>query len=401
MQTKYKILYRYVNETTKTAITCESDYNKTEKFITAQSKQNVTLSDAQKAVEDPTSVIDQDQINLWHQEATQENEQLMIENMANEEKANNLFVFNGTKKVYASKFIPSEYGYLVRDYTKIPEAQMPTDRNDFSKDFILLDGDKAGVGSTKVICKHKCLSKYFSTVTINPTNNFSFYPSIYNYIDSLIMFEYLAPERDNDGQYGEITFTVNSVNNPPTQIDPNTGITYTCTKSADGTDHTYNGSVIGIIDHTYNIPKTIFYSDKYINSDKLSKDLTNFTDSVTFQTSYTNRTGTHYYSNIGIPQTDYNAFLEEYDVKTCSKITITESNLVKYIIPEHEEPTGKEPYFIKDSYKKIEMSPWMSHSVHDSLESALQNVSKLVSMIGKENVKLIKYVPIDQFVKIK
>ena len=62
---------------------------------------------------------------------------------------------------------------------------------------------------------------------------------------------------------------------------------------------------------------------------------------------------------------------------------------------------GVAPYYIKDNYKKIEMSPWMIHSIHNSLESALQSARKIVSMIGMENVKLIKYVPIDQFVKLK
>lgn len=85
--------------------------------------------------------------------------------------------------------------------------------------------------------------------------------------------------------------------------------------------------------------------------------------------------------------------------------TRDENNLVHNItrceIPAHYEPSGKAPYIIKDNYKKIPLSPWILHSVHNSLESGLESARKLVSMIGIDNVKLIKYVPFDQFIEIK
>ena len=87
--------------------------------------------------------------------------------------------------------------------------------------------------------------------------------------------------------------------------------------------------------------------------------------------------------------------------KYYSSIDIQKENLTRYYIPAHYEPSGKAPYLIKDNYKKITMSPWILHSVHDSLTSGLDKARELVSMIGIENVKLIKTVPFDQFVKIK
>lgn len=62
---------------------------------------------------------------------------------------------------------------------------------------------------------------------------------------------------------------------------------------------------------------------------------------------------------------------------------------------------GEEPFFFKDTYKRIQGSPWMTHSICGSLEDALTKAKSLCGAIGKENVKLIKLVAFDQFLKIK
>ena len=82
-------------------------------------------------------------------------------------------------------------------------------------------------------------------------------------------------------------------------------------------------------------------------------------------------------------------------------LDVKRQNITRYVIPEHYEPANAAPYIVKDNYKKIPLSPWILHSVHNSLESGLEKARKLVSMIGLENVKLIKTVPFDQFIKIK
>jgi hypothetical protein len=84
-----------------------------------------------------------------------------------------------------------------------------------------------------------------------------------------------------------------------------------------------------------------------------------------------------------------------------ASLIVDQSNLTRYPIPAHYEPSGKAPYLIKDNYKKIPLSPWILHSVHNSLESGLEKARVLASMVGIDNVKLIKTVPFDQFVKIK
>ena len=84
-----------------------------------------------------------------------------------------------------------------------------------------------------------------------------------------------------------------------------------------------------------------------------------------------------------------------------TKFEITGNNITRCPIPEHYEQDGTAPYLIKDNYKKIPLSPWILHSVHNSLESGINKAKQLVAMIGINNVKLIKTVPFDQFVKIK
>lgn len=59
------------------------------------------------------------------------------------------------------------------------------------------------------------------------------------------------------------------------------------------------------------------------------------------------------------------------------------------------------PYVIKDSYVRIPMSPWCLSSCYGSLEAAIEKCKILVDMLGMENVKLIKVVPFDQFIRIR
>lgn len=61
----------------------------------------------------------------------------------------------------------------------------------------------------------------------------------------------------------------------------------------------------------------------------------------------------------------------------------------------------EEPYMIKDMYKRIPLSPWFTNCVTGSLDVALEKAKKLVSMIGKENVRIQKLVRFEQQIKIK
>lgn len=61
----------------------------------------------------------------------------------------------------------------------------------------------------------------------------------------------------------------------------------------------------------------------------------------------------------------------------------------------------EDPYLVKDTYRRINGSPWLMHCVSASLTSALEKAKTLCGMIGKENVKLIKVVAYDQYLTIK
>lgn len=82
-------------------------------------------------------------------------------------------------------------------------------------------------------------------------------------------------------------------------------------------------------------------------------------------------------------------------------VNITKDCIARKTVPGHYEEINEAPYLIKDTYTRIKLSPWFVNTTVGSLEAALIKARLLVEKIGLENVKLIKVVPFDQFVKIK
>ena len=78
------------------------------------------------------------------------------------------------------------------------------------------------------------------------------------------------------------------------------------------------------------------------------------------------------------------------------------SMLDTMIIPGHYEYDSSEsyPYIVKDCYERIKFSPWFVNSTCGSLEAAITKAKLLVDAVGIDNVKVIKNVPFDQFIKI-
>ena len=72
----------------------------------------------------------------------------------------------------------------------------------------------------------------------------------------------------------------------------------------------------------------------------------------------------------------------------------------KYIGNEEYTDVTTPPYVIKDYYIRVPMSPWVMGSRYASLTAALEKATKLVEMIGIQNVKLLKVVPYDVKIKI-
>lgn len=86
---------------------------------------------------------------------------------------------------------------------------------------------------------------------------------------------------------------------------------------------------------------------------------------------------------------------------SCTKVIIKPNHIEEYTIPAHYEEYAKSPYVICDTYKRVEQSPWFILSIHGSLTAALEKAKTVVKAVGLDNVKLIKVVPTEQFVKIK
>ena len=402
MQTEYKLLYRFVNGTTNTPITDEAPYEKTEEFYSSEHKVNLTSAQlstfASKTYElkyKTGSVTDVDYAATMNKEANEEREALVTSNMANENKSNNLYVYTGTTKQFHKQFIPEQLGYVVRDWTKVPENQIPNGPNDYSKHFVMLGGQKLGVDDAYLVCKPQFMATYqkiwdFKITTANQNdksfkNNTLYYhqhSKIDNFtelINEVNFFEWTNPFKENLVlQYGETA--IESLMNYSQVSVPSGDFIWTWYLAQGGQFPTL---------HYY-----LFVSDAPFNMPATASTLNGETT-----VSVPSGGGTYH----GAPLQSFITPLltNTPPIYVAETITFNKSTIVRAVIPEHYEDTGKPPYIIKDQYEKIELSPWMLHSIHHSLESGLEMAKKLVGMLGIDNVKLIKNVPIDQFVKIK
>ena len=443
MQTRYNLLYRYMNENTNTPVTNESEYEKTEEFYTKEHKFNITdvqLQDAPLKDYDLKYVFEANQngtsvstaaleyANTMKNEADTEREVLITENMANLEKSNLLYVYNGTKRVYHKRFIPEQLGYRVRDWKKVPSDQIPSGPDDFSKHFVMLGGYQLGVDGAYLLCKPQYIKNYMkykdgstkcflclSTTDLNNTGyrkNSQFYNKhtylsgefdLKTIIDDEVFFEWYNSNEISSVDFNEVaapTIKDSGLKKVVTQNPNDPGVEMLITRNRQSPN--YSGLTTIVNQYYY-----FFWNNSegnYVVPGTNVLQTGNLPSSTTSIHTYPNRkqyeTGsvnyTNYYDGWDAQDLNANGYLT-----FGTKITITANNIIREVIPEHYEETGTNPYFIKDTYKKIPFSPWMMHSAHNSLESALAMARKLVSMVGINNVKLIKYVPIDQHIKIK
>lgn len=58
------------------------------------------------------------------------------------------------------------------------------------------------------------------------------------------------------------------------------------------------------------------------------------------------------------------------------------------------------PYVLMDRMERVPLSPWFVHSTHASLSSAITKTRALANLIGHENIKIGKIVPLDQYIEI-
>lgn len=428
MQTQYRLLYRYLNESTNTPVTNESEYIKTEEFYNDGHKLNLSVNKLKdlydqgfyfKYMYDGGFLSRNGDFNTQTQiadvfvgenqnDAESERENLIMENMANEKKSNNLYIYTGTKKTYKKQYIPEQLGYVVRDYTKVPVEQIPDGPEDYSKHFVMIGGEKLGFDGAYLVCKPQyinvykkrkvviddkegascfiCISasdmknkgyKHNSTLYHSQDNGLNYIDDISKLINEEVFFKWYDPNDETiEAKYGETAISGTIANQTQSYKSDYNGVSYLQT----------SWSYSGTNQKNYYLFFNNQSNDPINHKEQLNQNI------VVFRM-YTDNGTRRGYNVEELIQKGYIYYGE------C--VTVNEENIMKDIIPAHYEDTGSTPYYIKDAYEKINLSPWIQHSVHNSLESALTSARKLVSMIGIDNVKLIKYVPFDQFINIK
>lgn len=432
MQTQYHLLYRYMNESTNTAVTNEAKYEKVEEFFNAEHKFNLTTSQIDKFQKDGYNLkytlgyneatsselaeLKTDYVTKMTGEADTAREQLIVNEMSNQEKSNLLFAYNGTKRHYHKKFIPEQIGYKVREWTRVPKDQIPSGPDDFSKHFVMLGGNQLGIDDAYLVCKPQFIDIYkkyhivnvdsgatdpsygkkcFLCLSGNDRFNKGYKKNIdyfhrHTYLDDLkeiidqeVMFEWydFTKEEISDTYYEQpIANQIKEFNDVPYSQPKNMA----CIKTETG---------VGTVSVKVTRWFYFFWNNTYQyvpggNSKQTSNPTGTFVGSNV--NGQTRRTGW-----------ELDQIIERGSFNISHTITINDENIIKDTIPEHYEDTDTNAYYIKDEYVPIPLSPWMLHSIHASLESALESAKKLVSMVGIDNVKLVKHVPLDQFIKIK
>ena len=286
-------------------------------------------------------------------EAENEKEEMIsFGNSPDNPKNDMMFAYDGTKKIRHKKWIPEVKGcYVIRDWQKL-DRKLIGNRGDFTKDFITLDKDCPELGGI-VVCKNLAINnKYFpSTITVINDNS-------------------LADEGTASNPYYSES-KINSLITEATIFALNTN---------------------GYADHVASSPSrytSVWSSGPYYNK--------------SYTTLYTGPVAIegNNMSMQTFPLTGESGYGQLNSSNLYSSVTITPKQIQTTDVPGHYEEVVDDPYLIKDTYKRIQMSPWFVHATYGSLETALEKAKILVDMIGLENVKLVKIVPFDQFVEIQ
>lgn len=264
-------------------------------------------------------------------------EMISYGNSSTNPKTNMLFAYDGTKKIKHQKWVEETTGYVVRDYTRLKRSVIGN-QGDFTKEFTTLNAATPEDGGL-VVCTKKVFDKYFpSTITVADNGSYTASEIQKKIIDATLFSL-------NTGSWEE-HMSPSNIGSSYSYYSSSTFIYYVGPITVD--------TVIGLV-ATYGKWSTIPM----------------------------NRPG-----NLS-------------DAGLYSKATIKKEQIETTTIPGHYEDVIDAPYLIKDTYKRIQLSPWFVNYTCGSLEAALNKARVLVDMLGIENVKLIKVVPFDQFVKIK
>ena len=272
-------------------------------------------------------------------DANNEKSELIINgnNTAND-NYNMLFKLAGTKIINKKVWLPESTGYVIRDKEAIKDLTSRAVDGDYSGDYLLMEGDTIENG---VVVAKK-----------NITSNIT-----------VIQDESLAANKDY--------YTSDEVK---TLLEEAT--IYKLKSLEDLASYKDGNNYV-------NLTKTWSHGD-YIYSNPV------YTGPVFIDEKPGKKSGNNATSERCVTNKD----------NACTKVRITPQHIETYTIPAHYEESADYPYVICDTYDRVEQSPWFILSTHGSLTSALEKTKAIVKSVGIENVKLIKVVPTEQFIKI-
>lgn len=278
-------------------------------------------------------------------QANKEKSELIVNgNSTGNDNYNMLFKFTGTKRFNKKVWKPKSTGYVIRDKDAVRHLTTRAVDGDYSGDYLLIEGDTIDNGV--VVAKRNPMTSAINITAADAANG-SYFINQAELRKAIINSTIGKLVSDDFDDYGTLR----------TWTD-------------------YNGTDGGV---------------SYINI-----KVTNF---ITMSINY--RSGWSSYTTVqnALRDAAYNSVLSAGGLGF-TEIKIQPHQVETYEIPAHFEEQADYPYAICDTYERIEQSPWFILSTHESLTSALEKVKAVVKAVGVENVKLIKVVPTDQFVKI-
>jgi hypothetical protein len=294
---------------------------------------------------DPHHKMFSDSTASQYEATNEQQEMISFGNSSSNPKTNMLFAYNGTEKIKHKKWIET-IGYVVKDWKQL-DRNLIGNEGDFTKKFTTLNAMTPEDGGM-VVCKRDVFEEYFKTANGG-------------YTGSVVV---VADNSSADG---------GTVNNP----------FYTEDKIKQMIE---DATIFSLITSDYK---------EHCNPSLTKKD---------YETVYYTGPVAIGRNNMRIYSLRYsggNIMASTTQDGLYKDVTINQSHVETVQIPGHYIETIEAPYLIKDTYKRIKLSPWFVNYTCGSLEAAIDKARVLVDMLGIENVKVIKTVPFDQFVKIK
>lgn len=348
--TRYMILYRATNENANVVLT--NSGGRTEQYAElyhSKHKIQVGTDDEKKA-------------------ATEAKDKMIIDgNLPDNLKYSQIYEYAGAERIPRKDWIPEKDGYVIRDCSKITDQITDTkncsEDGDYSGKYLLVEGDKPENGV--VVAKKSPIDEEYGSggyvISDNQgAENGAYYKNIEEIRQKLI-----------NATIAEIDFEKNpldiNLGRIVGGITPKPGYfkfsTYTF-KGGSKPSYAYNLSV------------------------KIGADV-NFIPSVGVDKAviYSVMSWRDFERNIN----SGNMF--------ASTVTLNTKHLKTYKIPAHWEISTDAPYCVHDVYNKVMQEPWFQYSIRGSFQASLEDARMLIDKIGLENVKMIKLVPTDQFLK--